>query len=178
MTRSMKIKANQQGFTLIELVVVIVILGILAVTAAPKFIDLTGDARTATLEGVAGSLESAGSLIFAKALIAGNQDVQANPTATPPVAPTVDNGATTINISFGYPRSNDAAAATALENNVLELSDGDFEVTWYSGTEVFIEPAGVRTSAEVTAAAPTSCFVSYAESTGIGNTPTIVVSDC
>ena len=47
---------NNQGFTLIELVVVIVILGILAATAAPKFIDLTGDATEATLKGVKGAL--------------------------------------------------------------------------------------------------------------------------
>ena len=40
---------RQQGFTLIELVVVIIILGILAVTAAPKFINLQGDARLSAL---------------------------------------------------------------------------------------------------------------------------------
>lgn len=62
-------KKAQQGFTLIELVVVIVILGILAVTAAPKFIDLTSDAREAAMEGVRGSVESAISLAQSKALI-------------------------------------------------------------------------------------------------------------
>ncbi len=169
---------SQQGFTLIELVVVIVILGILAVTAAPRFVDLTDDARTASLEGVAGSLESAGSLIFAKALIAGNEAVEANAAASPPVVPTVVNNGTTINISFGYPRANDAAAATALEDDVLDLSDDDFEVTWYSGTEVYIEPAGVRTAAEVTAGAPTACFVTYTEPTAVGERPDVDVTDC
>lgn len=43
-----------QGFTLIELVVVIVILGILAVTAAPQFLNLQGDARRASLQGLKG----------------------------------------------------------------------------------------------------------------------------
>ncbi len=49
---------EQKGFTLIELVVVIVILGILAAVAVPKFIDLSGEARLATTQGVAGALAS------------------------------------------------------------------------------------------------------------------------
>jgi MSHA pilin protein MshA len=49
---------KQQGFTLIELVIVIVILGILAATAAPKFIDLSTDARIATLKGMQGAMSS------------------------------------------------------------------------------------------------------------------------
>jgi len=71
MKSSINVKANQQGFTLIELVVVIVILGILAVTAAPKFIDLTGDAKASVVQAVEGSLNSAADMAHAKALIAG-----------------------------------------------------------------------------------------------------------
>lgn len=55
-------KTQQSGFTLIELVMVIVILGILAATAVPKFVNLTGDAQQASTDGIAGNL-SAGSAI-------------------------------------------------------------------------------------------------------------------
>jgi len=56
---------NQQGFTLIELVMVIVILGILSAVAIPKFIDLAGNAQQAAAQGVAGSLASASAINYA-----------------------------------------------------------------------------------------------------------------
>lgn len=64
---------KSNGFTLVELIVVIVILGILAVTAAPKFIDLQGDARAAVVNGLKGSLKSAVSMAHAKALVQGKE---------------------------------------------------------------------------------------------------------
>ena len=57
---------KQAGFTLVELVVVIVILGLLAATALPRFINVTTDARVASLNGVAGGLRSAAALARAE----------------------------------------------------------------------------------------------------------------
>jgi MSHA pilin protein MshA len=52
-------KSKQQGFTLIELVVVIVILGILAATAVPRYLNLSSAARVSSLNGLAGAVRSA-----------------------------------------------------------------------------------------------------------------------
>ncbi|OLQ86965.1 MSHA biogenesis protein MshA [Vibrio panuliri] len=91
---------RQGGFTLIELVVVIVILGILAVTAAPRFLNLQDDAREATLQGLSGAIQGASSMIYGKAAING---IEASN------GPVSTGTGTDINTVFGYPEATETA---------------------------------------------------------------------
>lgn len=73
---------NQKGFTLIELVMVIVILGILAAVAIPRFIDLQTEARTSVAEGITGALAGQITMLHARYLISGNVYDQASVAAS------------------------------------------------------------------------------------------------
>ncbi|GAM64573.1 MSHA pilin protein mshA [Vibrio ishigakensis] len=97
---------NQRGFTLIELVVVIVILGILAVTAAPRFLNLQSDARVSALQGMKGAMAGAGSIVYGKAAINGIETAESG---------SINNGSTSIAIVYGYPEATSAGIGNAVQ---------------------------------------------------------------
>ena len=141
---------RQGGFTLIELVVVIVILGILAVTAAPRFLNLQGDARKSALQGLKGAMNGAAGIVYGKAAIAGIESKAADTDVK------VDN----ITIAYGYPTANNSG----IGNAVVGLTS---EWAVYADTSAYYAtfPSSSSSSNALTAA-PTSCYVKYEQATG------------
>ena len=165
----MKTLQKQAGFTLIELVVVIVILGILAATAAPKFIDLTGDAKKSVIEGMQGSVNSAMNMVHAKAIVSNE---------------TASTGEVVINgeyyaLVYGYPTVAGAGTPAGTTGNGWGINK---LVDLSSGSNISYA-AGVFSHDDATDS--TKCKVTYANASGTGSplvvTPasaTLIVTDC
>jgi len=160
---------RQGGFTLIELVVVIVILGILAVTAAPRFLNLQGDARVSALQGLKGAMDGAAGIVFGKAAIAGVENQAGQELKD-------SDGTTLVKADYGYP--------TADSDGIVKAVKG-FNVDWSYATVADAVPAKLvatflsdsipadSTSTTITA---TNCYVTYTAATSSADASTVVTS--
>ncbi|KAB2824170.1 type II secretion system protein [Aliivibrio finisterrensis] len=146
---------RQGGFTLIELVVVIVILGILAVTAAPKFLNLQSDARASSLQGLKGAMAGAAGIVYGKAAIEG---VERSENAVE-----VDG----IQAIHGYP----TAAANGIGAAVVGLAD---DAEWEVVSAAVTVPPTI--SYKFANNGSDTCIVTYKEATSVA-APVITAAD-
>ena len=106
-------KQQQQGFTLIELVTVIVILGILAAFALPRFSGLESQARVAAIQGLAGSVRSASALAHSLQIANGSS-----------AGINVSMEGQAVTMANGYPTANDGGIRAALQDDSEFSFDG------------------------------------------------------
>ncbi len=144
---------RNNGFTLIELVVVIVILGILAVTAAPRFITLQQDARNSALHGLQGALSGATKMVYTKAAIEGKEADHLGGTSV------LVNG-NEVQVYGGYPNPEDldyivqgltgASDIIMLDDDRYVGSSPDWKRVWTIDPSAL--PSGVTPSSHYTTA--------------------------
>ncbi|WP_351074688.1 type II secretion system protein [Shewanella sp. CAL98-MNA-CIBAN-0140] len=99
-------KLKQQGFSLIELVIVIVILGLLAATAIPRFLNVTDDAEDASVDGVAGGIATAVSFVRAQWEVDGRRNTSV----------LLDGTSVSLDKRFGFPTGTTNTSATGMTN--------------------------------------------------------------
>ena len=135
---------HKLGFTLIELVIVIVILGILAVIAAPKFMQIQSDARKADLQQLAATLKSSIATVNAKAMIEGKETA---------LASTVDG----ISIANGYPIASNMGIVKTLQ------TPKEWYITnpKFSGTSIDTTVFSLYDIKNPTDLLKSSCYVMY-----------------
>ena len=182
---------KQNGFTLIELVVVIVILGILAATAAPKFMDLQKDARISAVNGLAGAIKSSVSMTFSKAILAGKDKTESGSYICNSGAATAEctsSSADAVELVLGRPAATAEGILRAVDIEVEASSDSP-KTEW-----VYAAPTSPANSIAIWQAASTKvtgasagCGLIYeaAKKTTSGSTTTItppkvtvVTTDC
>ena len=145
---------KQNGFTLIELVVVIIILGILAVTAAPKFINLQSDARASALQGVKGAIQGANGLVFAKAAVGGDEK---KATADWAANDGVNIGAEDLAVTnYGYLQADLNEFNNAIDADFGTADTNDWKVDASTTGELVITQIGAPAS---------DCKLTYVEAT-------------
>jgi len=163
------IKSAQGGFTLIELIVVIVILGILAATALPRFTNLSGDARVASLNAARGALTATAAMTHGRFLV------------TPAATQSVEGVTVQMNMNSGYPAIVDAAGADA--SRVLMQAAGladDYTVV-LAGAATATRPViaagsiGIVPNNIKDTATSVKCFLVYTPATAANTVPTIAL---
>jgi MSHA pilin protein MshA len=152
----MHLERRQNGFTLIELVIVIVILGILAAIALPKFINLQRDARIAQLAAIEGSMKAAAAIVYGKALANG-----ANTAAANVIFNVNSDGVTNVTLDYGYPEG-------GTNNGIVQVVD-------YKTTDWKVTNAGTTSTFQWRNVA--NCTVAYTSPAAANGRPTITVTN-